>query len=64
MDVSGRAADAGGCRAANAGRGQAVIIDALFFMLICGAAAGILFWASATYGEKSYNAYSYMYIND
>ncbi len=45
-------------------RGQAVIIDALFFMLICGAAAGILFWASSAYGEKSYNAYRYMYIND
>jgi hypothetical protein len=44
--------------------GQAVVIDALFFMLLCGSAAAILFWASSMYGEKSYNAYRYMYLND
>ena len=45
-------------------KGQAVVIDAIFFMLVCGMAATALFWAGSVYGNKTYEAYKYMYLND
>ena len=45
-------------------RGQAVVIDALFFLMICGACAATLIWAGSIYGDKSYEAYRYIYMTD
>lgn len=45
-------------------RGQAMIIDGLFFLMICGFAAASLLWASSAYGDKSYEAYKYIYMTD
>ncbi|MBN3037613.1 MAG: hypothetical protein JW834_04150 [Candidatus Diapherotrites archaeon] len=45
-------------------RGQAVIVDAIFFLMICGMAAAGILWAGSVYGQKSFAAYSYMYLND
>lgn len=45
-------------------KGQAVVIDAIFFMLVCGMAASALFWAGSVYGNKTYEAYKYMYLHD
>ncbi|MCK4327711.1 MAG: hypothetical protein KAW41_04510 [Candidatus Diapherotrites archaeon] len=45
-------------------RGQAVVIDGLFFLMICGFAAATLLWAGSVYGDKSFEAYRYIYMTD
>ena len=45
-------------------RGQAVVIDGLFFLMICGLAAATLMWAGSVYGNKSFEAYRYIYMTD
>ena len=45
-------------------RGQAMIIDALFFLMICGMAAAVLAWASSVYGNQALEAYNYLYLSD
>jgi len=45
-------------------RAQAVVIDAILFMMICGMASAALLWAGGVYGNKSFEAYKYMYLND
>lgn len=45
-------------------KGQAMIIDALFFMLLCGMSAGVLAWASSVYGNEALDAYRYLYLID
>ena len=45
-------------------RGQAVVIDGLFFLMICGFAAAALMWAGSIYGDKSFEAYRYIYMTD
>jgi len=45
-------------------KAQAVVIDALFFLMICGFAATVLLWAGNVYGNKVFDAYRYMYLND
>jgi len=44
--------------------GQAMVIDGLFFLLICGFAASVLLWAVSVYGDKSFEAYRYIYMTD
>ncbi len=45
-------------------RGQAVVIDGLFFLMLCGVAAATLVWAGSVYGDKSFEAYRYIYMTD
>jgi hypothetical protein len=45
-------------------RGQAVVLDAIFFLMICGIAAAFMLWASSVYGNKSFEAFRYLYLND
>lgn len=45
-------------------RGQAMVIDGLFFLMLCGLAAATLIWAGSTYGDKSFEAYRYIYMTD
>ena len=44
--------------------GQAMVVDGLFFLMICGFAASVLLWASSVYGDKSFEAYRYIYMTD
>ena len=48
----------------NARRGQAVVIDALFFLMVCGFASAIMLWGSSVYGNQSIKAFQYMYLNE
>ena len=45
-------------------KAQAVVIDGLFFLMICGFAASSLLWAGSMYGDKSFDAYRYIYMAD
>ncbi|MFC2174408.1 hypothetical protein ACFLQ2_00875 [archaeon] len=45
-------------------RGQAMVFDAIFFLMICGLAAAVLLWAGSVYGNKSFEAYRYIYFSD
>ncbi|GEM_PF-4251821 len=45
-------------------KAQAMIIDALFFLMICGMSAAILAWASSIYGNQALEAYNYLYLSD
>lgn len=45
-------------------KGQAMIIDALFFLMLCGMSAAILAWASSVYGNQALDAYKYLYLID
>jgi hypothetical protein len=45
-------------------KAQAVVLDALFFLTICGIASASLLWASSVYGNNSFDAYTFMYISD
>ena len=45
-------------------KGQAMVIDGLFFLMICGVAAATLMWAGSVYGNKSFEAYRYIYMTD
>ena len=44
--------------------GQAMIIDALLFLMICGSSAAILAWASSVYGNEALDAYRNLYMID
>ncbi len=46
------------------GKGQAMVMDGLFFLMICGLAAATLMWAGSVYGNKSFEAYRYIYMTD
>lgn len=45
-------------------RGQAMVMDGLFFLMLCGLAAATLMWAGSVYGNKSFEAYRYIYMTD
>ncbi len=45
-------------------RAQAMIIDALFFLMLTGMAAAVLVWASSVYGNQALDAYKYLYLID
>lgn len=45
-------------------KAQAMVMDALFLLMIAGFASASLLWASNIYGNKSFEAYKYMYLND
>ncbi len=45
-------------------KAQAMIIDALFFLMLCGMSAAILAWASSVYGNQALEAYRYLYMID
>lgn len=45
-------------------KGQAMVFDGLFFLMICGFAAAALLWAGSTYGDKSFEAYRYIYMSN
>ncbi len=45
-------------------KGQAMIIDALFFLMLCGMSAAILAWASSVYGNQALDAYRNLYLID
>jgi len=45
-------------------KGQAMIVDALFFLMLTGMAAGVLAWASSVYGNQALDAYKYLYLID
>ncbi len=44
--------------------GQAVVIDALFFLMICGVTSAGLMWAGSVYGDTALEGYQHMYLND
>ena len=45
-------------------KGQAMIIDALLFLMLCGMSAAILAWASSVYGNQALDAYNFLYLID
>jgi hypothetical protein len=45
-------------------KAQAVIMDALFLMILCSIASTMLLWASSTYGNNSFKAYYFMYMGE
>ncbi|MCD4740329.1 hypothetical protein K8R43_04005 [archaeon] len=45
-------------------KAQAVIIDGIFFLMLCASAAALLFWAASVYGATSFKAYYFMYMGE
>ncbi len=45
-------------------KAQAMIVDALFFLMLCGMSAAVLAWASSVYGNQALDAYKYLYLID